>query len=237
MARRQEEKEARRRERLERERKEAAAAARRKRLQLVGGGVLAVAAIAAIVVVIVAGVGGGGDEQEASAPSSDAAASAKLPAQETSDYEQAAKAAGCTLSNPAFEGATHEDKTFKASDYKSNPPTSGNHTPDWYEDGVYEPGTTPSLGMLVHPLEHGRIEVQYKPGTPKADVARLEALLAEQNEGYHMLLFENTTGMDAQVAATAWTHSLTCPAMNDKVFDAIRTFRARYIDKGPETVP
>jgi hypothetical protein len=25
--------------------------------------------------------------------------------------------------------------------------------------------------------------------------------------------------------------------MNDKVFDAIRTFRARYIDKGPETVP
>ena len=43
--------------------------------------------------------------------------------------------------------------------------------------------------------------------------------------------------MDAPVAATAWTHSLTCPAMNDKVFDAIRTFRARYIDKGPENVP
>ena len=91
--------------------------------------------------------------------------------------------------------------------------------------------------MLVHPLEHGRIEVQYKKGTPKADVAKLEALLNEQNEGYHMLLFENTTGMDAQVAATAWTHSLTCPKMNDKVFDAIRTFRSRYIDKGPETVP
>ena len=43
--------------------------------------------------------------------------------------------------------------------------------------------------------------------------------------------------MQPQVAATAWTHSLTCPEMNDKVFDAIRTFRARYIDKGPETVP
>ena len=51
--------------------------------------------------------------------------------------------------------------------------------------------------MLVHTLEHGRINVQYKKGTPAADVAKLEALLAEQNEGYHMLLFENTTGMDA----------------------------------------
>jgi Protein of unknown function (DUF3105) len=235
VASRQEEKEARRRERLERERKEAAAAARRRRLQLVGGGVLAIAAIAAIVVAIAAGFGGD-NEQEAAAPS-DAAASVQLPEQATSDYEQAAKAAGCTLTNPAFEGQTHEDKNFKASDYKTNPPTSGNHTPDWYDDGVYEPGTTPSLGMLVHPLEHGRIEVQYKPGTPKADVTKLEALLNEQNGGYHMLLFENTTGMDAQIAATAWTHSITCPAMNDKVFDALRTFRARYIDKGPETVP
>ena len=52
-----------------------------------------------------------------------------------------------------------------------------------------------------------------------------------------MLLYENTTGMKPQVAATAWTHSLDCPSMNDKTFDAIRTFRARYIDKGPETVP
>jgi Protein of unknown function (DUF3105) len=236
VASRQEEKERRRQERLERERKEAAAAARRKRLQLVGGGVLGLAALAAVVVAIGA-ASGGDDEREAAAPSSDAAAAVKLPEQATTDINEAAKAAGCTLTNPEFEGQNHEDKQFKPSDYETNPPTSGNHTPDWYDDGVYEPGTTPSLGMLVHTLEHGRIDVQYKPGTPKADVAKLEALLNEQNEGYHMLLFENTTGMKAQVAATAWTHSLTCPEMNDKVFDAIRTFRARYIDKGPETVP
>jgi hypothetical protein len=52
-----------------------------------------------------------------------------------------------------------------------------------------------------------------------------------------MLLYQNTTGMDAAVAATAWGHSLTCPAMNDQVFDAVRTFRSSYIDKGPEAVP
>ena len=89
----------------------------------------------------------------------------------------------------------------------------------------------------MHPLEHGRIEVQYKPGTPQKTVDELEALLAENDDGYHMLLFENTTGMPAQVAAAAWTHSLSCPEMNTKVFDAIRTFRTRYIDKGPENVP
>jgi hypothetical protein len=237
VASRQEEKEARRRERLERERKEASAAARRKRLQLVGGVLLGIAAIAAVAIAVVIGTGGGDDETEAQNPDAAASASAKLPEQATSDYEAAAKAAGCTLQNPKYEGAGHEEKDFKPSDYKTNPPTSGAHYPEWYDDGVYEPGTTPNLGMLVHTLEHGRIDVQYKKGTDKATVAKLEALLAEQNDGYHMLLFENTTGMTPAVAATAWTHSLTCPEMNDKVFDAIRTFRSRYIDKGPENVP
>jgi hypothetical protein len=237
VASRQEEKERRRRERLERERKEAAAAARRKRLQLGGGVLLGLAALAAVVAAVAIGLGGN-DEQEARAPSSDAnAAAAKLPEAQTSDYKAAAKAAGCKLENPPYEGAGHEQKDFKPSDYKTNPPTSGTHFPDWYEDGVYEPGTTPNLGKLVHTLEHGRIDVQYKKGTPKATVAKLEALLQEQNEGYHMLLFENTTGMPYAVAATAWTHLLGCPSMNDKVFDAIRTFRSRYIDKGPEKVP
>jgi Protein of unknown function (DUF3105) len=232
---RQEEKERRRKERMEREQAEAKRAARRKRMTLAFGGLLGVALIAGIVVVVL--VLGGDDSSSKPKDASNAAANVKLPAQATSDMAAAAKAAGCTLSNPAYEGASHEDKQFKPSDYKTNPPTSGNHTPDWYEDGIYAPGDTPNLGKTVHPLEHGRIEVQYAPGTPKETVTQLEALLNEEQEGYHMLLFQNETGMKAKIAATAWTHSLTCPEMNDKVFDAIRTFRARYIDKGPERVP
>ena len=220
---------------MEREQAEAKRAARRKRMTLAFGGLLGAALIAGIVVVVL--VLGGDDSSSKPKQASDAAANVKLPAQATSDMAAAAKAAGCTLSNPAYEGASHEDKKFKPSDYKTNPPTSGNHTPDWYDDGIYAAGDTPDLGKTVHPLEHGRIEVQYKPGTPKETVTQLEALLAEEQDGYHMLLFQNETGMKAKIAATAWTHSLTCPEMNDKVFDAIRTFRARYIDKGPETVP
>jgi hypothetical protein len=236
VASRQEEKERRRQERLAQEQAEARAAGRRKRLQLAFGGVLALALVAGLVAVAIGALGGSGDGDGATKPDG-TASNVKLPSQQVSDIKDAAKAAGCTLANPPFEGQDHAQKTFKASDYKTNPPTSGNHTPDWYEDGIYAPGDTPSLGKTVHPLEHGRIEVQYKPGTPQKVVDQLEALLAENDDGYHMLLFENATGMSAQVAATAWTHSLTCPAMNDKVFDAIRTFRARYVDKGPEQVP
>ena len=163
--------------------------------------------------------------------------SAKIPAQQTASLKQAVAAAGCKLVNAPIEGNTHLTKNFHESDYRTNPPTSGNHNPTWYQDGIYEPGDTPRLGMIVHPLEHGRIEVQYKPGTPKKVVDQLEALLGENDGGYHMLLFQNTTGMKPQIAATAWTHAVTCPTMNDKVFDALRTFRARYIDKGPERVP
>lgn len=234
MAHRQEEKERRRQERLERERAEKAKVARRKRLQLALGGLAAIAAVAVVVLLVSGSLGGDDSAAEPAAPASDVT----LPEQEIGDLQAAAEAASCTLRNPDIEGNTHETKQFAASDYKTNPPTSGNHTPPpAADDGVYDPGNTPELGGLVHSLEHGRIDVQYKTGTPAETVAQLEALLAEQSDGYHMLLFENTTNMDAAVAATAWGHSLTCDEMNPQVFDAIRTFRAEYIDQGPENVP
>ena len=240
VASRQEEKERRRQERLAREEAERKSAARRKRLQLVFGGLLAVAALGGIIAVVALGVlggdsGGGGDPGEPAQPS-EASAEVQLPEQKSGDLKAAAKTAGCKVTDPEVKPSTHEDRDFRASDYDSNPPTSGNHSPDWYEDGIYAPGDAPEIGKTIHTLEHGRINVQYKPGTPAGDVTKLEALLAE-SDGYHMLLFENTTGMDAQVAATAWGRSVTCPEMNDGVFDVLRTFRAEYIDKGPEAVP
>ena len=159
------------------------------------------------------------------------------PPVKTKTLVAAARAAGCTLENPPEQGVEHEQREFTEADYNSNPPTSGTHFPTWYEDGVYAPGTTPELGRLVHALEHGRIEIQYQPGMPAATVGRLEKLVDQLDSGYHMLLFENATKMPYEIAATAWGHLLGCPKMNDQVFDAIRSFRARYTDKGPETVP
>jgi hypothetical protein len=239
VASRQEEKERRKAERVAREEAERRAAGRRQRLQLVFGALLGIAVVAGVAIALTGVLSSGGSGSSDAKPSQPASQSSlpKLPQQQTGDLTAAAKAAGCTVQNPAIEGATHETKEFKPSDYKTNPPTSGNHNPDWYRDGIYAPGDVPRLGMLVHPLEHGRIEVQYKAGTPSGTESQLEAFMAEQSDGYHMLMFQNTTGMKYAVAATAWGHLLGCPTMNTKVFDALRTFRARYIDKGPEQVP
>jgi hypothetical protein len=235
MASRQQEKARRRPERLAREAAERAAAARRRRLQLALGGLLVVAVTGGIVVAAVAGLGSlggsGSGARSASAPSG-----VTLPQQRIGELEPAAERAGCRLVQPEDEGSAHEARSFTAADYRTNPPTSGTHDPMPADDGVYDRGNTPGLGNLVHSLEHSRIHVQYRTGTAPDTIKNLEALVAE-NDGYHMLLYENSAEMPFAVAATAWGQQLGCPRMNDNVFDALRTFRDRYIDQGPEQVP
>ncbi len=217
---------------MEQEARETKRAARAKRLQYVIGGALAVGIVAAVVVALLAS---GGDDSSSPDGPTTANASAKLPEPAILDEKEAAAAAGCEVTQVPNEGRGHEEKTFTQDDYDSNPPTSGTHFPSWAQDGIYEPANTPQLGELVHTLEHGRIDVQYKPGTDPELVGQLEAFLGE-NQGYHMLLFENQTGMKEQIVATAWDFKLTCPDPGPKMWDALRTFRDAHIDRGPEKV-
>lgn len=235
MSSRQEEKERRRREREERERAEASKAASKRRLQLVAGGVLGLAAIAAVIAAIASG--GGGSDSKADSN----LATAAIPARKISDFDKAVAAAGCTYKNYPNEGRTHlANDTATFDKYKTNPPTSGTHRPIAAEDGVYAADNSPAKENSTHSLEHGRINIQYKPGTPKRTQDQLNALFNEKVkgvEGYHTLLFQNTTNMPYEVAATAWTQLLGCKTMNPQVFDAIRAFRERFVDKGPELIP
>jgi len=232
---RREEKERRREERLAQEQQAAAAAARARRLQVVGGGVLVAAVV--VVVVVLIGSGGGNDNGPSSTPGANVPIPAAGPLAKADKLPEAAKAAGCVSKSYPSEGRNH---TTSAVTYKTNPPTSGNHNPTPAGDGIYEPGNAPAKGNFVHSLEHGRVEIQYKPGTPKRSRDELETLFNEKlngTEGYHTLLFENNTHMPYAVAATAWRHLLGCPRMSPKVFDALRAFRAAYVDKGPEFIP
>lgn len=231
MASRQEEKEARRKVRLEQEAAERRSAARKKRLQLVVGGVLA----AGIAVAVVLGISAAGGKDDSGVAKTTAGKGVKLPAQATADLGVAVKDAGCTVENPPDEGRGHESRNFSAADYKQNPPTSGTHDPLVAQDGIYDPKNTPGLGHLVHTLEHGRIDVQYKPGTAPELVTQLEAFAVE-NGPYHMVMYQNQTGMKDAVVATAWDHALKCPNPGPKLWDALRTFRDTYLDKGPEAV-
>jgi len=234
MASRAEEKERRRQERLAQEEAERKAHARTRRLQLAGGALLAVAAVVAVIVAVASG--GGTSSSDGPSPSDSASSSVKLPVRKTSDLATAAKAAGCVVKSFPLEGREHTTATVT---YHTNPPTSGNHNPNPSEDGFY-PNGAPPKERNVHALEHGRIEMQWKPGTPQNVIDTLQAIFNEPlkgKSGYHQLLFENNTNMPFEVAAASWQHYLGCPKWNQDVIDAIRAYREQYVDKGPEFIP
>jgi Protein of unknown function (DUF3105) len=226
MTSRREQKEALRRERAEREAAAAASARRKRRLGLVAATVIVVVAVIAIAAVALSGSSSGGDSKATSATYP----KESIPAPKSVGLQAAAKAAGCVLKNYPDFGNTHT--TAKVT-YKTNPPTSGNHNPVPADDGVY--ATAPPKENTVHTLEHGRIELQFKPGTPAKVRGQLKALFDE--DAYHMVLMPNQTGMPYEVAATAWTHLIACNQVNDSTWDALRAFKTAYRDQAPERVP
>jgi hypothetical protein len=245
VANRRQEKERLRQLRQEAERREAAEQRRKLFVGYAVAAVLAGAVVLGIVLVVLSSTGGGAsgnahivnaglgsitsteglkpDEREGIKTSPGRLASA-------STLPQAARAAGCVLRNPPDEGNTHLLPSQPTPKYKSNPPTSGNHDPVPLANGVYEAPVT-DFRHAVHTLEHGRIEVQYRPELPERDQLKLKGVIDEDFRD--MVMFQNTT-MPWQVAAVAWDHYLGCKRYNDKVLDGVRAFRDKYRDNGPE---
>jgi Protein of unknown function (DUF3105) len=224
VASRREEKERRRQERLARERAALEEAHKRRVYSIVAGGVLLVAAIVAVVIAVAAGGGSGSDA--AFGYSKSAKKATTPPSQKIADLTQAAKAAKCILRNPPIEGRTHVTGKVK---YHTIPPTSGNHYPIPQPDGVYT--KTPPFTHLVHTLEHGRVEIQYKPSLAPKRIAQLGGLFNEDKS--YTLLFPNAS-MPYDVAVTAWGHLVGCRQVTDATFDMIRAFKRRYLGTAPE---
>ncbi len=222
MSSRQEEKEKRKQERLEREAAAAAEAKRKRLLQIGGGAVVAVAVVVAVVLVL---AGGGG--------------SADRPGEAA--VKSAATAAGCVYKSFPDEGRGHTANPRTPADYKTNPPTSGDHNPDPAQDGLYASGNEPAIGNWIHTLEHGRILLQYATEAPQASVAALTKLFQEpvlgKDKSYHEALMRNNTNMPFQTAAVAWRHYVGCKSTTPAATAAMRKFRDRFVDKGPELIP
>jgi hypothetical protein len=208
-------------------REEAEAAARlaesqHRRVRIVGlagGGLVVAAGLAAVAL----SAGGGAPPKPV----------AQLPAPKTTELKAAAKLAGATFTSYDYNYGTGNHVTG-AVKYPQNPPTNGPHFPVPASDGNYAGHATPPTEQLVHSLEHGRIEIQYRPGLPQAQIDQLVALYGEDPQ--HVLLFENKTNMQCDVAVTAWAHGMLCKSFTPAVFDAIRDFRDEYRDHGPEYV-
>ncbi|HEX6715057.1 MAG TPA: DUF3105 domain-containing protein [Thermoleophilaceae bacterium] len=230
MASRKEQKEKLRQERLERERAAAAAAASRRRIGYVVAGVLVAAVAVAVAVIALAG-GGGDGSGSASAASWP---SGSVPGQKIKDLDAAVKSAGCTFKTEKIEGAEHTGSPKTRVQYKTAPPTSGNHYQVPAHDAANLKTPYPYEG-LVHALEHGRVVYWFKPNVPSSVKGDLKALYDEDNK--LVVLTPNSRPMPYEVAASAWGKLLGCPKYNDKVPDAFRAFRDAYRLKGPEYFP
>jgi len=223
-------------ERVEAEAKESRGDNKRMLLAYVVGGVVVVAIVAAIIVVASSGgsssgdSGGGNahingnaefgstngiapDEREGTPPA---------PIKQT-NLQKAANEAGCYLRlHLEDEGHEHIPQNSPTPNYKTDPPTSGNHVepPFQQADGAYL--EMPDPIDFVHSLEHGRMEIQYAPDLSEDVQLELKGLYDTMYGA--TLLFPNTE-MNYAVAATTWTNLLACPGWaGSKTIDAIRDF-------------
>jgi hypothetical protein len=230
MASRKEEKERLRQLRVEAEAKDRAGQRRRLMVGYALAGVIGLAVLAGIVALIASS--GGGAKGEAHINGSSGSTNGVAPDNRTgtappklteTNLQTAAKKAGCDLRlGLKDEGHGHIAPTAKTPDYKTNPPTSGNHVapPFQQADGAYS--QMPKEIDFVHSLEHGRMEIQYSPSLPQKDQLALKGLY--DTEYGAALMFPNSK-MPYQVAATTWTNLLGCKTYKGAAtLNAIRDF-------------
>lgn len=145
------------------------------------------------------------------------------PAPATTNVKAAAQKANCELRlQLPDEGNTHLPEGSEPPNYKTSPPTSGNHVEPPYQqaDGAYS--EAPEQLNVVHSLEHGRLAIQYSPDLPEEDQLQLKGLYDTMYGA--SLLFPNDE-MVYDVAATTWTNLLACREYKGAAtLDAIRAF-------------
>ena len=230
----------------------------RRRLVLgyVTAGLLAAAVLAGLVAVIASGgddseAPGGGDIPENAHVQAEVGSVKGLefddregtspPDLQFGDLEESAQMAGCELLlQQPDEGSDHfPDET--QGDYKTNPPTSGDHFASPTEagsgataDGAYL--AKPPESRLVHAMEHGRVIIRYSPELPDDQQLELKGVFDDDPDGMVLTPDPNLAEADFQVAVSAWTNAVGCPTYDPLVLDVVRNFRDTFRGNGPENV-
>jgi hypothetical protein len=142
-----------------------------------------------------------------------------------------AAAANCSsIATHPIEGRQHVEPGSTV-DYRTSPPTSGDHYPDPADPGFYS-GPLPAE-MLLHNLEHGQIVIWYRPDAPQETIDDLEMIVAQQPVATLAVPYQDLPG-DRNLVLTAWGASVECDAVSQ---DAVDRFRERFQGRGPEQVP
>jgi hypothetical protein len=137
---------------------------------------------------------------------------------------------GATLKNVLTtpdEGRWHLEPGEKWK-YKSDPPTSGRHSPSSIKPGFFFDSQTPE--KLVHSLEHGIIVIYYD--NPPSRVLKHLFDLAETYTGYwDGVIATPKPGLGQTVILTAWRRMLH---LNLFDIDQANLFIHAFRGKGPE---
>jgi hypothetical protein len=239
--RREEERERLRQSREEREKGQAGSEKRRLMIGYGLAGLVGLAVLVGIVAVIVSAAnkndsGNAHISQQSGSTNGiqpDTRGGTEVAAVKVTNLKEAAKKADCDLRlNLPDEGRTHLPVTAPTPEYKTNPPTSGNHVEPPYQqaDGAYK--EMPRELDIVHSLEHGRLEIQYSPDL--AESAQLELIGLYDSMYGATLLFPNEN-MPYEVAATTWRNLIGCNEYKGAItLDALRDFGKQTWSKGPE---
>ena len=247
MSSRREEKERLRQQRLAAERAAASSGQRRLFLGYAVAGLLALAVVAGLVVVITSGGGSAAADACGDAHIQNTGSFAGMtpdcrkgtppPPIQYADLQISAQKAGCQLRlNLPNEGNTHVPNSTPVH-YGTVPPTSGNHNPVPLSDGAYKTPVTSdtskptNIRNEVHAMEHGRIEIHYRPSLPENEQLAVKGVFDADPDG--ILLYPDPD-QPYDVAVTAWTNMAVCPHYNPLVLDVIRNFRDTYRGNGPE---
>ena len=139
------------------------------------------------------------------------------------NLKAAASKAGCEVRlKLPDEGHTHLPRGSQPPDYKTSPPSSGNHVEPPYQqaDGAYS--EEPEQLDVVHSLEHGRMAIEYSSDLPEKAQLELKGLYDTMYGAALMFPYDE---MVYDVAAATWTNLLTCREYKGQAtLDAIRAF-------------
>jgi Protein of unknown function (DUF3105) len=194
-------------------------------------GVSGAGVVALVVVVLIVALGGGGTSSAAVAKDM--------------------TAAGCTFKTvkayvPKGQG-THVNSLTKKFPWNTDPPSNGQHYPEWAVWGFYTQPVNPR--MVVHNEEHGGVILWWGSKVPQSTVQQLRAFYDEQPVGVFGTPYPT---LGSKIAITAWTgntadyqqngyygqgHIGICPRYDAATKKAFTSFRKAYRGHGPEGIP
>lgn len=143
--------------------------------------------------------------------------------------------------------STHVNSLTANDHWNTNPPSNGQHYPQWAVWGFYTQAVNPR--NVVHNEEHGGVILWWGSGVSQPTVAKLKAFYLQQPDGVFGTPYPS---LGTKIAISAWTgdptryqrnnyygfgHLGICAGYTPAVEKAFTAFRDAYRGKGPEGIP